>query len=662
MAIKRFTGSAWYIRNGSRTQKDLVASAFGVPTPYVPAGLPNQMTKGFSQGWVAVNSRIGLFTDPMLQEYYFNTGTAIKLSEKISPSDMASQVISIISGDTSATWKTINSYDATSEIVLASQDQALWYATSDGISAPIVYFRCEFYHRYDQGHYIDLALNGGVRPGTWDAITGTWQVGQETNWIVAGMTGTVTPEELATVVNSFFNCYDHIYISPAKNITIDGAGYSNGYNNSPGGSGAMAYFNGVEPALFSGYNKMLWTGQFLPEGLITWTQVGGDVDPTDPGTEPDPYEPIPPGPEPPGPGPDPVDPVDPPPMPGYPPIGATSVGFFKAYKPNIQQLNDIASKLWDPTAWDAIKQMFTNPMDAIYGLGVVPVEPHAPTSEDVYLGRYNTHVSVPRIDRDFVTVDCGSLYIKKFFASYLDFDPYTKYSLYLPYIGEIDLNADEITAKTLSIKYHTNVITGDCVAFVLINDKVIYTGNGNMMRQIPLSQTDYTSIIQTVTQVAMGALAAGVAGAGAASIGSAIESASVAESGEMTGSGQIRLAGTVARQQSIGANLVSSTVGSVMGTKIGYKHAGRIGEGAGQISVQYPFITVIRPNLTLPEGHDSGPSSSLKRFTGYPVNKVGYLSEFHGLTIVEACQLNSQHATDGELAEALEIMKGGVIL
>lgn len=667
MAIKRFTGK-YYLPDG--TEKNIVASAFGVPTILNPNAVPGVFSVPVSNGNLSIVESTGNFYEPFDVEYFFNQSAQRKFSDCLkggfdSLSAMAEVVKSKISSAITQST-TILSYYPTDDFNIASRRQALWFNAANGTVAPIVYFRCVFSHTINPGDLSEnfgVTMVGGTRPAVWNESENRWDEYNPNNYDqeFVRLTTTGKWDEVLAGINDFFNSFDHIYAAPMIHPTVSGnetTGYASGF----GYSGYMVYFSNTPSQVFTQYPKVIWSGQCVPWDFISWTGSGGDVEPTDPGTEPDPYEPIPPGPEPPGPGPDPIDPVDPPPMPDYPPIGATSVGFFKAFKPSAQQLQEIASKLWDPNAWDAIKQMFTNPMESIFGLGVVPVEPHAPTAEPVYLGRYNTQVSVPRIDRDFVTVDCGSVYIKKFFASYLDYDPYTKYSLYLPYIGEIDLNADEITAKTLSIKYHTNVITGDCVAFVLIDNKVIYSGNGNMVRQIPLSQTDYTSVIQTATQLATSLLAGAVAGAGAASIGSAIESSSIAESGELTGSGQIRLAGSVARQQSIGANLVSSTVGSVMGTKIGYKHAGRIGEGAGQISVQYPFITVTRPNLTLPEGHDSGPSSSLKRFTGYPVNKVGTLSEFHGLTIVEACQLNSQHATDGELAEALEIMKGGVII
>ena len=377
----------------------------------------------------------------------------------------------------------------------------------------------------------------------------------------------------------------------------------------------------------------------------------GEIDPTDPWEEPDPYDPVDPPPGPPGPV-DPVDPVDPIPDPDYPPIDGTSVGIYKVYKPDSSQLRSIAAKLWDPTAWEAIKQMFTNPMDAIFGLAIVPVEPHTATPEDVYLGRYNTEVQAPRVTSEYVTVDCGSVFISKFYGSYLDHDPYTKYTLYLPYVGELDINADEITGKTVSIKYHCNVVTGDTVAVVLVNNRVCYTAMGNIIRQLPLSQVDFSSVIQT----AVSAAATVLTSATSISSGIASEGLSIA-----TGN----LAGAIGGQSRINnaaAQGVASTLNNVASTKLGYKHAGKIGQGAAQMSVQKPFFTVTRPNLILPEGIDGARNSSQKRYTGYPANFIDELRNFHGLTVVEECQLNMLGATDAEIAETTEILRGGVIL
>lgn len=381
-----------------------------------------------------------------------------------------------------------------------------------------------------------------------------------------------------------------------------------------------------------------------------WTTSTTDIDPVDPTIEPDPYDPVPDPPKPPGPDPDPTPIDDPIPIPGFPPVDGVSVGIYKAYRPSSSQLQQIASQLWDPSAWAAIKQMFDNPMESILGLAIIPVNPTVGASLNVYLGRYNTQVSVPVVASDYVTVDCGSVAIKKFYGSYLDHDPYTKYTIYLPYIGEMELNADEITGRVMNVVYHCNVITGDIVALVALDGRVCYTGMGNFIRQLPLSQTDYSSIIQTAVSAASVLLTTAVAGAGGAAVAGAAGAGSIAEV-----RAEARVASTV-------ANGSSSLLSDVLNTKYNYKHSGKIGQGAGQIGVQKPFITINRPNLALPENNNISQQSNLKAYTGYPCNKIVQLSSCHGFTQIEACKLSVPGATDEEVAEIYSLLKGGVLL
>lgn len=427
---------------------------------------------------------------------------------------------------------------------------------------------------------------------------------------------------------------------------------------------------GTDPFL----NQLVTTSALIPlRGNVTrsytanpqWNSSGSVTpDPPEPGPGPgpDPDEPLPP----PKPGPDdppqPVDPVEPIPEPNDPPLDGTNCGIYSIYSPDRSRLRQLGAKLWDPNVWDMIKQYFTTPMDAVFSLAIIPAQPSTSGEQAIVIGNYNSHVGAPVVNSDYTTVNCGSVYIPKFFNSYLDYDPYTTYKLFLPFIGEVDLNADEITAQNITIKYKVNVVTGDCVAFVMKGSNVFAEYNGNCARFLPLSSASYAAFIQATTAFAATAVTAGASLAGAGATGEAIESGLATSSGEMTGNGMVRLAGNVAAQQSIGANLASSGINAVMGSKMSYSKAGRVGQGAGQIAVRTPYITVTRPNLTLPEKIDQASSSALRNYIGYSTNKIGPLSSFSGFTVVEACQLSSQHATDSEIAEALSMMKGGIII
>ena len=328
--------------------------------------------------------------------------------------------------------------------------------------------------------------------------------------------------------------------------------------------------------------------------------------------------------------------------PNVPSLSGCGAGLFTIYNPTQSELMQIGQKLWSPDALQAIKQYFTNPMDAVLGLSIIPVAPLAGNIAPVYLGMYNTEVNARIVDSDYVIVDCGTIPITRYWGSYLDYDPYTKISCYLPYIGEIDVNPDQVMQKNVSVKYYVNVVTGDIVAMLCADGNVIYTAAGNCIRQLPLSNNDYSAIINTaVSAVSTLAMAAATSGVGNAAI------AGAQEAGKST-----ELLDAKQTANSVGSG--GSLVHDVMNAKFHYQHAGAIGTGSGQLSYQTPYLTIERPNLDLADNY--------KAFVGYPCNKTMALSSCHGFTQIEATRLSISGATDTEIAEITALLVGGVII
>ena len=333
-----------------------------------------------------------------------------------------------------------------------------------------------------------------------------------------------------------------------------------------------------------------------------------------------------------------TDDIAPPPV---PPISALAGGLMTVYNPSGDQLRGIASQLWSPNYIEMFRQYFNSPMEAILGLSIVPVQPNVGAASNVYFGRYNTEVTAPVITSDYKIVDCGSIQISRYWGSYLDYSPYTKISAYLPYIGEVDIDPDQVMGKKLGIKYHVNVVTGDVTAMLTSDDSVFSVVSGNCARVLPLSQTDYSQIISTaVAAVATTAMAVATGGA-------SIGAAGVTGAAEAT-------AASVAAEQVANVKMASSLLTTAMQSKYHYQHIGKIGTGAGQLAPQKPFLTIERPNLSLAEGY--------KSYVGYPCNKTKELSKCYGFTQIEATKLSVPSATEEEIAEILSIMTEGVII
>lgn len=336
---------------------------------------------------------------------------------------------------------------------------------------------------------------------------------------------------------------------------------------------------------------------------------------------------------------------DPIPKPGIPQLSGAQAGLFTIFSPNTSQLKELGKVLWSPDAWQAIKQYFTTPLDSVLGLAIVPVDPAKAAAKEIMLGSYKTGVTAPVVTSDYVTIDCGSIPITRYYGSYLDYSPYTHIKCYLPYIGEVDVSPDEAMQKNINVQYFINVVTGDVAAMLFLDGDLFYTATGNCIRQLPLSSRDYSGIIATAVNATSSIItAAATAGIGNAAIKSAKSAPRATEE-------SIELASAKAASNNVASS--TSLLGDVMAAKMRYHHAGSMGTGAGQLCRQKPYLIIERPNLDL--------ANNYKSFVGYPCNKTKQLGLCRGFTQVEATNIAVRDATDVELSMIKELLMEGVI-
>lgn len=314
----------------------------------------------------------------------------------------------------------------------------------------------------------------------------------------------------------------------------------------------------------------------------------------------------------------PEDPVTPPPT---PPSHAINSRFVTLYTPSLSQLNDLAAYLWSP-AWsvDGFKKIFANPMDCILGLMIFPALAAPSGSKEVNVGNLSTGVTMSYIDNQYVEVNCGSFEITEYYASYLDYDPYTKIEIYLPYIGTHRLSADDVMAKTIQLKYMIDLLSGACVAFLVVDGTTLYTFTGSCATPIPVSGNDWSNMVNGILSVAGAATAAVISGGTAATMA---------------------------------AGAVASSSLFVSSHKEHIRHGGSVASAAGLMSIQTPYLIVTRPRQALPIGQNS--------FQGYPSFMTESLGSLSGYTEVESCHLEHIPCTDEELKEIERLLKGGVL-
>ena len=302
-----------------------------------------------------------------------------------------------------------------------------------------------------------------------------------------------------------------------------------------------------------------------------------------------------------------------------PTAGASNSGFIKLFNPSAANLTALATYLWGTFDISSFKSIYNNPIDCIIALLVVPVAPTVGTAGTISLGNIATNVSAPVISDQFVIFDCGSININEYWGAYLDYDPYTKCEIYLPYIGVQDIDINDIQGKTIQLKYYIDVLSGACVAMLKCDEDILYNWSGQCGAEVPITATGFGNAFQT-----------------ALSVGNAI--------------GETIVNAMSGIPQSLA--LVASSVFNGARSKV--HKSGSIGSMAGHMGIQKPYLIITRPVQSVPE--------NLNEITGYPSNITATLGDLSGYTEIDTIHLAGIPATSEELAEIDELLKGGVFI
>lgn len=393
------------------------------------------------------------------------------------------------------------------------------------------------------------------------------------------------------------------------------------------------------------------------------------------------------------------------PVPPLPPISAAQSGLVALFKPDIADLRALGSYLWTNLTdfIDNLNKLFMNPMDYLIALNIFPCNPSVGERRAINIGSVTTSIDMPPVLNQWYELNCGDVIIPEYWGSALDYSPNTKISLFLPFIGSVPLNVDEIMGRRVGVTYRIDLLSGQCVAMVTVSglvnqtntESVIYQFTGECAVSIPLTGADwsrvYSAAIGAVGTAITGGIAAGAAGAAAGGATAALAGANAAEAAsnaglayamindtskgvrgvaamreQMSKATQMALtAGEQAASQpgkvSHGvratriANTVNNVVGNVISAKGNINHSGTISGSAGMLGVKVPYLLIEYPNQSLADNY--------KHFVGYPSNMYARLGDLSGYTEVEQVIGNGLvNQTDSEMSELLEALKGGVYL
>lgn len=328
------------------------------------------------------------------------------------------------------------------------------------------------------------------------------------------------------------------------------------------------------------------------------------------------------------------------PLPEYPPQNPTQTGtgstpslptpsgsasaLWSVYHPTQGELNSFGAWLWTDNIITQIQQVLQNPMEGIITLHKVFAPPVDSGSGTIVVGRLDSEVPSATVSQQYVFVDCGSIDCFEDFGNVFDYSPHTKISLYLPFIGIVPLNTDDVMRGTINVTYGVDIFTGACLAMVEVsrdaNTINMYQYSGVASVEYPLTGSVHGSLISGLLGVA-----SGVAGIAMAS----------------TGVG-------AAAGLSIAAGGMASTL------KSSTQHSSGFSGNAGAMGIKTPYLIIERPQTKV--------ASTFPYLNGYPSNVSGTLSEFSGHVVVKHVHVEGIPATDTELSQIETLLKDGVLI
>ena len=344
-----------------------------------------------------------------------------------------------------------------------------------------------------------------------------------------------------------------------------------------------------------------------------------------------------------------------------PPFSSTA-GLITVYNPTASELISFAHWLWVTYADATIDKIWNNPFDGIIGLHELYATPSVGSRMYIRSGFLTSDTEANSVPDRYTEINCGSAVIPEYYGNYLDYSPYSKAYIYLPFIGIQEVSVDDIVGHAVNITYRIDSYNGSCIALVTVAkmgySNTVYQFNGNCSVELPIAGGSQASIKAGYMMAAAQQQAAAIAGnaamkAGVASaIGNGVGSLLGGHIGGAISGAVSPIASGMAQAKQQEAYANANALQSVVTAKSSVQHSGSFGASYGAMGFKKPYIIIQSPIQVKVTNYNLE--------YGFPAHKYVRVGDCEGFLRVREVHVESSTATDDEKALIEQMLKSGV--
>lgn len=344
------------------------------------------------------------------------------------------------------------------------------------------------------------------------------------------------------------------------------------------------------------------------------------------------------------------------------PVTSGSPGFIQVYNPTPSEFIAFGRWLWVTYADATIDKIWNNPFDGVIGAHELYATPSKDGYSTIRSGFLDSGISSIIVRQRYTQINCGSIVIPEYWGNYLDYSPYSQAYIYLPFIGIMAVNVDDIVGHAVNVLYHVDSYTGSCIAQITCArtgySNTLYQFSGDCSVEIPMAGGSQAAIkaamiganaYQNAANISAGMSLLGGIGSGLASgIGSALGGNPIG--GIAHGIGQA--IGGITSAVSQRAYGEAQHTAAMVSQKSTVQHSGSFGASHGAMGIKKPYIFIRRPIQKVVNNYN--------KLYGYPAHKMVVIGDCTGYLRCREANVQSSLATEEEKSLIEQLLKSGV--